>query len=508
MNSQMREEPRLMRLHPSDTVAVALSDIPEGFIHRLPDGTAVRAAAPIARGHKMALTAMGEGDPVLRYGFPIGKASRAISPGEHVHSHNLVSAIALNEAYRWQPDPGMLAAATADTSTTMPRTFDGYRRADGSVGIRNEIWIVPTVGCVNRLAESLATEANRRHAGRTDGFFAWTHPYGCSQLGDDHEITQRLLAGLVRHPNAVGVLVLGLGCENNLISSFREVLGPVDAARVRFLEAQSVGDEQAEGLTLLDELAEYAATQRREPVPLAALRIGLKCGGSDGLSGITANPLAGMVSDRLIAAGGTALLTEVPEMFGAETILMNRCRTEGDFSRLVSLIDDFKDYYVRHGQPVNENPSPGNREGGITTLEEKSLGCIQKGGTSPVAAILHYGEPVREHGLNLLEGPGNDIVSLTALSASGAHLVLFTTGRGTPLGGPVPTVKIATNDALAGNKPHWIDFNAARLLREAPEQVADDLLDLVADIASGRRQTRNEINGYREIAIFKNGVTL
>ena len=529
MSAMTQEQPRLMRLHPADTVAVALSDIPEGFIHLMPDGTRIRAAAPIARGHKMALTPMAEGDPVLRYGFPIGRASRAITPGEHVHAHNLVSAIALNEDYRWQPDPGVLATCTpvntegtaapsatdillstesSDTQPASVRTFDGYRRADGSVGIRNEIWIVPTVGCVNRLAEALAAEANRRHAGRTDGFFAWTHPYGCSQLGDDHEITQRLLAGLVRHPNAAGVLVLGLGCENNLITSFREVLGPVDGTRVRFLEAQSVQDEQAAGLALLDDLAEFAATQCREPVPLSALRIGLKCGGSDGLSGITANPLAGMVSDRLIAVGGTALLTEVPEMFGAETILMNRCRTESDFSRLVDLIDGFKDYYVRHGQPVNENPSPGNREGGITTLEEKSLGCIQKGGTSPVAAILHYGEPVRTHGLNLLEGPGNDIVSLTALSASGAHLVLFTTGRGTPLGGPVPTVKIATNDALAENKPHWIDFNAARLLREAPEQVADDLLEMVVDIASGRHQTRNEHNGYREIAIFKNGVTL
>lgn len=505
MNGMTHEEPRLMRLHPSDTVAVALSDIPEGFLHTQPDGSVVRAAAPIARGHKMAIRSMEEGEPVLRYGFPIGKTSRAITPGEHVHTHNLVSAIALNEAYRWQPDPGVRATFAPVNDG---RTFDGYRRSDGSAGIRNEIWIVPTVGCVNRLAEALAAEANRRNAGRTDGFFAWTHPYGCSQLGDDHEITQRLLAGLVRHPNAAGVLVLGLGCENNLITNFCEVLGPVDAARVRFLEAQSFGDEQAAGLALLDELAEYAATQRREPVPLSALRIGLKCGGSDGLSGITANPLAGMVSDRIIAAGGTAILTEVPEMFGAETILMGRCRTEGDFTRLARLIDDFKDYYVCHGQPVNENPSPGNREGGITTLEEKSLGCIQKGGTSPVAAILQYGEPVREHGLNLLEGPGNDIVSLTALSASGAHLVLFTTGRGTPLGGPVPTVKIATNDALAGNKPHWIDFNASRLLREAPEQVADDLLELVADIASGRIKTRSECNGYREIAIFKNGVTL
>jgi altronate hydrolase len=361
---------------------------------------------------------------------------------------------------------------------------------------------------VNRVAEQLAREANRRFAGQTDGFFAWTHPYGCSQLGDDHETTQRILAGLVRHPNAAGVLVLGLGCENNLIASFREVLGPVDSEQVLFLETQQVADEQAQGMLLLEQLATRAAACRREKVPLSELVIGLKCGGSDGLSGITANPLAGMVSDRVIAQGGTALLTEVPEMFGAETILMNRCGTRKDFERLVAVIDGFKDYYTRHGQPVNENPSPGNKEGGITTLEEKSLGCIQKGGASPVAGILRYGAPVRKKGLNLLEGPGNDIVSLTALAASGAHLTLFTTGRGTPLGGPVPTVKISSNDALAEKKPHWIDFNAGRILTEDPDAVAEELLELVVAIASGETRTRNEARDFREIAIFKNGVTL
>lgn len=504
---------RMMRVHSADPIAIALADVPAGAIFTPPSGEPVKALVDIRQGHKMALVSIPAGTRVLRYGASIGEAIRDIVPGEHVHSHNLRSAIGVNETYQWQPNPATATERQTGNATTSSgkaagATFDGYRRKDGSVGIRNEIWIVPTVGCVNRVAEQLAKEANARFAGMTDGFFAWTHPYGCSQLGDDHETTQRLLAGLVRHPNAAAVLVLGLGCENNLISSFREVIGPVDADRVAFLEAQQVQDEQVEGMALLEQLALYAAAFRREQVPVSTLTIGLKCGGSDGLSGITANPLAGMVSDRIIALGGSALLTEVPEMFGAETILMNRCGKEADFHKLVALIDGFKDYYTSHGQPVNENPSPGNREGGITTLEEKSLGCIQKGGSSPVTAVLRYGEPVAEKGLNLLEGPGNDIVSLTALSASGAHLVLFTTGRGTPLGGPVPTVKISSNDALMEKKPHWIDFNAGRMLTEEPEAVADALLRQVLDTASGRTQTRNEEHGWREIAIFKNGVTL
>lgn len=521
-------QPRMMRLHPADPVAIALTAVPAGSVYIPPSGEPVKALTEIRQGHKMALVFIPAGTKVLRYGSSIGEATCDIVPGAHVHSHNLRSAIVVNETYRWQPislvkDAGekeerisperMCAEETCaericSEKTTSPLTFDGYRRKDGSVGIRNEVWIVPTVGCVNRIAEQLAKEANTRFAGMTDGFFAWTHPYGCSQLGDDHETTQRLLARLVRHPNAAAVLVLGLGCENNLISSFQKVLGPVDSSRIRFLEAQQAQDEQAEGMALLEQLAFHAATFRREPVPLSALTIGLKCGGSDGLSGITANPLAGMISDRVTTLGGSALLTEVPEMFGAETILMNRCREEADFHNLVNLIDGFKEYYTQHGQPVNENPSPGNREGGITTLEEKSLGCIQKGGASPVSAVLRYGEPVAAKGLNLLEGPGNDIVSLTALSASGAHLVLFTTGRGTPLGGPVPTVKISSTDALAEKKPHWIDFNAGRMLTEDPDSVANDLFRLVVDIASGKAQTRNEVHGWREIAIFKNGVTL
>lgn len=499
----MAEMKRLLLINPHDNVAVAVDDLKAGEIFTLENGLSVSPSVDIPRGHKVALTDIAEGADIVKYGAPIGKAKIAIPRGAHVHVHNLSTKLEGKLEYAWNPLP-----VKPGVSGGFPATFDGYRRKDGSVGIRNEIWIVPTVGCVNRVAERLAKAAETRFAGKTDGVFVWTHPYGCSQLGEDHHHTQVILASLVKHPNAGGVLVLGLGCENNHIGTFREVLGPVDPDRVKFLETQGVSDEFESGMALLDELADHCATFRREPVPSSELIIGLKCGGSDGLSGITANPLAGVLSDRLIAAGGTSILTEVPEMFGAETFLMNRASDSAVFSRTVDLINDFKDYYIRHDQVVYENPSPGNKDGGITTLEEKSLGCIQKGGMSPVKDVLFYGEHVRTHGLNLAQGPGNDIVSVTTLAAAGAHLVVFTTGRGTPLGGPVPTVKVSTNDALAANKPHWIDFNAGRLLTEPGEAVADDFVALVCDVVSGRRQTRNEENGYREIAIFKDGVTL
>lgn len=515
----MTANKRLIQINPIDNVAVALEDLSCGETIQLTPGKTVTLQEDIRRGHKVALTAIAAGQNIVKYGAPIGAATAAISLGMQVHVHNMATQLSGKLTYCWQPtaaiSTGNPLSDDAETTTAQhhfvsncPETFLGYRRKDGTVGIRNEIWIVPTVGCVNRVAEKLAQTAEKEFAGKAEGVFVWTHPYGCSQLGDDHEHTQRILAALVRHPNAAGVLVIGLGCENNHIQAFRQILGPVDGARVKFLETQGVGDELETGMSLLKELAQYAQTFHREPVPVSELVVGLKCGGSDGLSGITANPLAGMFSDRLIAAGGTTILTEVPEMFGAETLLMNRCVDEATFERTVALINGFKDYYIRHNQVVYENPSPGNKDGGITTLEEKSLGCIQKGGMSPVVDVRFYGEHVVKKGLNLAQGPGNDIVSVTTLAAAGAHLVLFTTGRGTPLGGPVPTVKVSTNDALAENKPHWIDFNAGRLLKETPEHVIDDFMQLVCDVASGTTPTRNETNGYREIAIFKDGVTL
>lgn len=488
-------------LHPDDSVAVALKALNPG------DAVfAITVKEAVKPGHKVALTDVPVGAPVVKYGHPIGNATTAIRAGQWVHSHNLATRLSGRLDYTYTPD---LPAPHAG-GPSLPETFNGYLRENGAVGIRNEIWIINTVGCVNKTAERLAQMANAALGGPgLDGFYAFSHPYGCSQLGDDLSMTQTLLARLVQHPNAAAVLVLGLGCESNQIADFREIIGSMPDRRVRYLPVQSVGDEWAEGLALLADLADYARSFTRAAVPVSRLTLGLKCGGSDGFSGITANPLVGLVSDRLVARGGTALLTEVPEMFGAETILMNRARNEATFHDIVQLINGFKDYYISHGEVIYENPAPGNKEGGITTLEEKSLGCIQKGGHSPVSGILQYGETGHAPGLHLVQAPGNDAVSVTALAAAGAHLVLFTTGRGTPWGGPVPTVKISTNSDLAIKKPGWIDFDAGQLLDGIdPEALADHLYRLVIATASGERSAHNEAHGFREIAIFKDGVTL
>lgn len=453
-------------IHPSDNVAVE-----------------------VATGHKVALCDIKAGENVIKYGFPIGHATRDITEGERVHTDNLKTNLKDKLTYEYHPQVFPLAEVAE-------YTIDAYVRDNGEIGIRNDIWIVNTVGCVNKIAEKLSA---------LTGAFSFSHPYGCSQLGDDHSVTQQILKGLVEHPNAGGVLVLGLGCENNNITSFKEVLGEVDTRRVKFLNAQEFEDEIAEGVRLIEELKAYAATFTRRTVPVSKLKVGLKCGGSDGFSGITANPLIGQFSDMLIAAGGSTVLTEVPEMFGAETILMDRCVDEEVFEKTVCLINDFKDYFIRHNQEIYENPSPGNKAGGITTLEEKSLGCTQKGGRAAVVDVLTYGDRVTKNGLNLLAGPGNDMVAVTNLVAAGCHLVLFSTGRGTPLGSPVPTVKIATNDKLAEMKKNWIDFNAGAMLDGA--DLAEEFMQYILRVADDE-ETCNERNGYREIAIFKDGVTL
>ncbi len=491
----------IMQLNPIDTVAVARKTLHPGDIIR-----GVRVQDVIPAGHKVALASIAQGQAVVKYGHPIGVATRPIQPGQWVHGHNVATRLTGKETYEYEP---ALKESVWPSRAGNGRTFSGYVREDGTVGIRNEIWIIPTVGCVNKTAERLASMAQGAFQGRgIDGVYSFPHPYGCSQLGEDLAYTQKLLAGLTRHPNAAAVLVLGLGCETNRISEFVHVLGPLADHRVQFLTVQEVEDEWETGLRILGELVAYAERFHRTPVPLSRLTIGLKCGGSDGFSGITANPLVGVVSDRLVDAGATTLLTEVPEMFGAETLLMARARDRTTFENVVRLINDFKDYYLRHGQVIYENPSPGNKDGGITTLEEKSLGCIQKGGQSIVADVVPYGEQAKTRGLNLVAAPGNDMVSVTALAAAGAQMVLFTTGRGTPLGGPVPTVKISTNSTLATRKPGWIDFDAGRLLQGASmSELADELLALVVDIASGR-PVANERQGFREIAIFKIGVTL
>lgn len=449
-------------------------------------------------GHKIALSDIKKGENVIKYGYPIGHATEDIAAGEHVHTHNVKTNLSGTLKYTYSPQRNELPKSGK-------RVFMGYRRKNGRVGIRNEIWIINTVGCVNKLSEILAREANKLYGGDCDGIFNFVHPFGCSQLGDDQRTTQSILKGLVNHPNAAGVLVLGLGCENNNIPVFKEFLGEVDDERVRFMAAQEHDDEVSEGLRLIGELADFAKTQKRAECDVSELVVGLKCGGSDGFSGLSANPLIGRFSDKLIGAGGSTVLTEVPEMFGAETILMNRCVNEEVFRKTVSLINDFKDYFTSHNQVVYENPSPGNKKGGITTLEDKSLGCVQKSGSADVEDVIQIGGSVTHRGLNLLSGPGNDIVAVTNLAASGCHMILFSTGRGTPVGGPVPTVKISTNTSLAERKPHWIDFNADEIINGA--DLTDDLFDYVLKVAEGQR-TNNENNGYREISIFKDGVIL
>ncbi len=490
-----------LKIHHDDNVAVAVEGLKRGAPVTL-EGALVILKQDIPAGHKFAIRDIPAGGQVMKYGFPIGHAAEDIPAGSHVHTHNVHSDLNSLLHYRYQPK-------FMELSPLPTQTFRGYKRPDGKVGIRNEVWIIPTVGCINAIAKQIEVEAQEFVRGGLEAVVAYSHPYGCSQLGGDLLHTQKALCGLIRHPNAAGVLVLGLGCENNRIEEMKKVLGPYDENRVKFLVTQDVNDEVEAALKLLEGLCGHAAECVRDEVSVSELVLGLKCGGSDGFSGITANPLVGSLSDRLIAQGGSAILTEVPEMFGAETLLMQRCRSREVFDKTVALINDFKFYFMCHNEPIDENPSPGNKDGGITTLADKSLGCVQKGGTAPVEDVLAYGEPVCKKGLSLLQAPGNDLVASNALLFSGAHMVLFTTGRGTPFGCAVPTVKIASNSDLAKRKSNWIDFDAGRLLEgESMELLTTELMELVLDIASGEKKAKSEALDKRDLAIFKDGVTL
>lgn len=493
---------KFIRINPVDNVAVCLEALAKGDKITIGDQEIV-LKENIPAGHKIALSPIAEGENVVKYGEPIGHVTCTTETGSHLHSHNVKTNLSGNLEYTYQPKFRNLATPVEE------RTFEGYLRKNGEVGIRNELWIVPTVGCVNGQAQQIIDRfKNLVKPTGIDAIEVFKHNYGCSQLGDDHINTKTALADLVKHPNAGGVLVLSLGCENLQMEEFRAALGDYDKKRIRFLKAQEVSDEIAEGVTILREIYEVMQNDRRISLPVSALRIGLKCGGSDGFSGITANPLLGAFSDYLIAAGGTTVLTEVPEMFGAETILMERSENEEIFNKTVTLINDFKDYFSAHNQPVYENPSPGNKEGGITTLEEKSLGCTQKCGNATVVDVLKYGERLHKTGLNLLSAPGNDLVATSALGFSGCQMVLFTTGRGTPFGSFIPTMKISTNTAIYLKKRNWIDFNAGGLLNgDTMSGLMEKLLNFVIKIAEGE-QLNHEKTGFKEIAIFKTGVTL
>lgn len=487
------------QVDPADNVATLLRDVAASDQIALADRS-ISAGAAIPRGHKVALVPIASGAPIIKYGFPIGLARRAISAGDHVHIDTVATALSGTDEYRFSASPGVARLVENALS------FKGYMRRDGRVGTRNEIWILPTVGCVARTAQRIAARASARHAGSVDGVHAFVHPFGCSQLGDDLAGTRRILAALATHPNAGGVLMIGLGCESNQLDALIAEVPQDRRAMIRTMIAQLSPDEIAEGEAHVDALVAQAA-QPRTTVGLDKLVLGVKCGGSDGFSGLTANPLVGRMSDQVAGAGGHVLLTEIPEIFGAEHLLMARARDQAVFDRVGQMVNDFKRYFLAHGEPVSENPSPGNIAGGITTLEEKSLGAVQKGGTAPLVDAIGYGEQVKEPGLTLLEAPGNDAVSSTALAAAGATMILFTTGRGTPLGAPVPTVKIASNSALAAAKPGWIDFDAGAVLQGGIDHAADALLARIIAIASGEL-TAAERNDEREMAIWKRGVTL
>lgn len=491
-----------IKINKDDNVAVALKPISKGTTVDVA-GTNVTTLEDIPQGHKFAIKPIKKGDAVIKYGFRIGYAQADVEVGGWIHTHNLKTALGELLDYTYNPE------GHKDVEPTDEAYFEGYMRENGKVGVRNEVWIIPTVGCVNSIARAIEATARLNKPEGVDEIVAFTHPYGCSQTTEDQENTRTVLADLINHPNAGAVLVLGLGCENSRIEVLKNYIGEVNPDRVKFLQVQDVDDEQEAAAEIMEELMSYAANFKREKVSAKELIIGMKCGGSDGLSGITANPTVGLFSDMLVSKGGTTILTEVPEMFGAETILMDRCANRELFDKTVCLINDFKEYFIKNGQEIYENPSPGNKDGGITTLEDKSLGCTQKSGSSLVKGVLAYGERVQNKGLNLLSAPGNDLVASTACAAAGAQIVLFTTGRGTPFASPVPTVKIATNSRLAGKKGNWIDFNAGRLVTDdvPMEQLAQELFQLVLDVASGKK-VKAEIAGFHDLAIFKQGVTL
>ena len=493
-----------IKINENDNVVVALNTIPSGETVSVEvEGAkkSVTALEEIPAGHKMALCDIPQGGEVIKYGYRIGNTKEPVKAGAWIHVHNLKTALGDLLEYTYDP-------VTVEEKRTEDVTFMGFNRPDGKVGVRNEIWVIPTVGCVNNVATAIAKQANAFVKGSVEEVIAFPHPYGCSQMGDDQEHTRQILADLINHPNAGGVLVLGLGCENSNIDVLKPYIGDYDENRVKFLVSQEVEDEIAEAVEIIKGLIDYAAGFEREPISASKLVIGMKCGGSDGLSGITANPLVGRFSDLLISKGGTTILTEVPEMFGAETILMNRCANEELFQQTVDLINDFKNYFKSHNQTIYENPSPGNKKGGISTLEDKSLGCTQKSGSALVKGVLQYGETVKTPGLNLLSAPGNDLVAATALAAAGAHIVLFTTGRGTPFASPVPTMKISTNSRLAGKKSNWIDFNAGVLAEDGDfTEETKKLFDYVLKVASGEKVC-SEAAGFHDMAIFKQGVTL
>ncbi len=486
-------------INENDNVAVALTNLTKGEVYN-----DVTLLEDITQGHKFALKDFKKGENIIKYGYPIGRATSDIKKGEHVHEHNVETNLSGELEYKFSGDFKDNFKINSDQKVRV------FKRKFNKYGIRNNLLIVPMVGCVNSMAELIKEKFIKEvDTSKIDDVIVTKHPFGCSQLGDDFENTVKTLQAIVKHPNNGGVLVFALGCENNQLDAFKATLGEYDTERVRFLKAQDVENEVEEGVKLLKDLYSNMIKDERVEAPISVINIGLKCGGSDGFSGISANPLVGMMSDYMVKEGGTTVLSEVPEMFGAEQILMARSKDEETFNKIVHLINGFKEYYAAHNQVCYENPSPGNRAGGITTLEDKSLGCVQKAGTSQVNDVLYLGDELKETGLNLLNGPGNDLMACTNLACIGCHVILFTTGRGTPFGTFIPTLKIATNTPLATKKANWIDFNAGQIVDGiSKEEVFNNFKNLIISVINGEKKAKNEENSFEEISIFKDGVTL
>lgn len=485
----------LLRLHPKDNVALALRPLPSGARVSV-EGISLFTRDPIPYGHKVALVSIPKGGRIIKYGYPIGRAVRSISPGEHVHVHNTESGRAHGDTAR---------PVIREESSLIPRfpqdTFLGFRRQDGRVGVRNHVLVMASVHCVNGGVERIGREV--------PGVVALPHIYGCSQLGEDLAQTRRVLEGYVSHPNVGATLIVGLGCEalptRELVDGLRD-----RGYRVELLLLQEIGGSRAavrKGKELAAELLGEVGKLRPEPVPLSELVVGVECGGSDAWSGVTANPAVGAIADALVAHGGTVILSEVTEFIGAEHILAARAISPEVGKAILRAVARREGVAVEMGVDLRgAQPSPGNMEGGLTTIEEKSLGAIVKGGTTPVREFLGYGERPSARGLVVMDTSGNDLESVTGMVAGGAQVVLFTTGRGTPVGNPiVPVIKISSNTPLYERMRDDLDFDAGSILRgEPPTSVAARLAALLLEVAGGR-PTQAEVWGHREFAIEPRG---
>lgn len=496
-----------IKLYPQDTVALATSELKKGQTVTV-DGETITLLDDIPNAHKIALKDFETGEAVRKYDNIIGYASKPIKKGEWIHSHNEVTGLGKSKEYTYDFNPISIFPGESD------KTFMGYDRADGGAGIRNHLAIISTVFCANGPLRKLARMAEAKYPATEnfDGIIAFDQEFGCSQTGKDLVTTCKIIAGIAKNANFGGVLLVSNGCEMAIPSVLEQYMGDYDKKRIRTLTLQEVEDEFTAGMELIDEIMEEMKDDKRTPININRLHIAMNCGGSDGYSGITANTLLGTLCDTLVKEGAIMNMTEVPEMMGAEHILMNRAADKSIFDDIVKMMYDYDAYFARYGEKAADNPTQGNKAGGLTTLEEKSLGCIQKGGHCAVMEVLEYGERATKNGFVLVSGPGNDLAGVSGQIAAGAVLTIFTTGRGTPCGFAGPTFRLASNTALATRKSNWIDYDAGRLLTaKTPEEVEalnKELYDAIMATVNGQYRTRTEENGYYILGALKDGVTL